>query len=272
MNIVWEGKPRLAGRLIAFGSRMEKNSRWLDPVLGVQPAVINDKAETTVEIALTKLSTGRIAGEIKPPGEYRPWNGYVDFRPDGTYGSIDLGCRLDDAWRTQGRFNCLVPDLSALRGQYCMSLIDGTSNGSTLQHCGGTIGMTDFSPPFQPPPKLRSLDKAAVVNMKSVLAWSGEEKAVYAVDIHSSTDYEARIPENVKNIALRLYTTGTRLAWKDLDRYGVKTPPGTKYEVTVSRLFPYRTVDEIASASGPLLKTANHQRAASTQVEIRVVE
>ena len=273
MTIVWEGKPRLAGTLIAIGSKMTKDNLWLDPVLGAQPVVINDKAETTVEITLTKLSTGRIAGEIKPTGGYRSWNGYVYFRPDGGRGSIDLGCRLDDAWRTQGRFDCLVPDLSVLHGQYCMTLIDGTAHGSTLDYCGGTIGMTDFSPPFQPPPELRPLDKPGVASMKSVITWSGEEKAVYALDIRSSTDYEANAPKNVKSFDdLRLYTTGTRLAWKDLERYGVKTPPGTKYEVTVSRMFPYRTVDEIASASGPLSHTADCQRATSTPVEIKVVE
>jgi hypothetical protein len=272
MNIVWQGKPRVAGTLIAIGARMEKGNFWLDPVLGVQPVVINDKAETTVEIELASLPTGRIAGEVKAPAKYRTWNGYLDFRLDGGRGSINLDCRLDDAWRTQGRFDCLVPDLSVLHGQYCMSLIDGTAHGSALEHCGGSVGMTDFSPPFQAPPDLRPLDKPGLVRTRSVIAWSGEEKAVYAVEIRSSMDYEARTPENVKSVELRLFTTGTRMAWKELERYGVKTPPGAKYEVVVSRMWPYRTVDEIASASGPLSRTATYQRASSTPVEVKVVE
>jgi hypothetical protein len=37
-------------------------------------------------------------------------------------------------------------------------------------------------------------------------------------------------------------------------------------------MFPYRTVDEIASASGPASKMADRQRATSTPVEIKVVE
>jgi len=272
MTIGWEGKPTLAGTLIAIGSKMKKDNLWLDPVLGVQPVVVNDKAETTVELTLIHLSTGRIAGEIRPTGGYRSWNGYLDFRPDGGRGSIDLGCRLDDAWRSQGRFDCLVPDLSVLHGQYCMSLIDGTAHGSTLEHCGGTIGMTDFSPTFQPPPELHALDKPGLVNTKTVLAWSGEAKAVYAVDVHWSYDGESSADNDGKGVDLRLYTTGTRLAWKDLERYGVKTPPGRKYEVTVSRMFPYRTVDEIASGSGPLSHTADYQRATSTPIEVKVVE
>ena len=132
--------------------------------------------------------------------------------------------------------------------------------------------MTDFSPTIEAPPKLQRLDKPGTVNTKTVLAWSGEEKAVYVVDVHGSFEGESGTKNDGKEVDLRLYTTGTRLAWKDLERYGVKTPPGRKYEVTVSRMFPYRTVDEIASASGPLWKTADYQRVRSTRLEVKVVE
>ncbi len=271
MKIVWNGKPKLTGTLVAVGSKMEKGNLLLDAVLGVETVVVDDNAETTTEIGLTRLATGRIAGIVKPPGQYyRPWNGYIDFRLDSGGGSIATDCRLDDAWRTEGRYDCLVPDLSVLHGQYCMQLIDGTDRGSTLQHCGGKLGMTDFSPVFQPPPRLHPLDEPGVVSVKTVLAWSGEAKSVYALEVRSAYDFQAKSGANAKGVDLRVFTTDTRFAWKELERYGVKTLPGSKYTVSISRMFPYRTVDEIAS--GRPSRTASYQRATSTPVEVKVAE
>ena len=267
MRVVWNGKPSLTGALVAFGSKMEKGNPLLDPVYGVQTVVVNDNAETTTEITLNKLATGRIAGIVKPSGGYRSWNGFIDFRLDSG-GTMATDCRLDDAWRTEGRYECLAPDFSVLHGQYCMELIDGTAHGSTLQHCGGKIGMTDFSPVFQPPPKLPPLDNAGVVSMKTVLAWSGEAKSVYAVEVRVAYDPEANA--NLKGFNLQMFTTDTRFAWKELARYGIKTPAGTKYEISISRMFPYRTVDEITS--GPPSRNASYQRATSDPIEVKVVE
>jgi hypothetical protein len=267
MKVDWAGKPTLAGTLVVTGGAIEKSNRWIDPVFAMQPIVLNDKAETTAEVTLTHLSTGRIAGAVKQPGEYHYWQGHLGFQLAGLRDDIYLSCSFDVR-----PFDCPVPDLSALDGQYCMRLFDGTAHGGELQHCGGKLGMNDFSPTIEGPPKLQRLDKPGTVSTKTVLAWSGDEKAVYAVDVHWSYDGESSANTDGRGVDLRLYTTGTRLAWKDLGRYGIKTPPRTKYSVSVSRLIPYHTVDEVASASGPLSRTAEYQRAMSTPSEVKVGE
>ena len=82
--------------------------------------------------------------------------------------------------------------------------------------------------------------------------------------------YDPEANANLKGFNLQMFTTDTRFAWKELARYGIKTPAGTKYEISISRMFPYRTVDEITS--GPPSRNASYQRATSDPIEVKVVE
>jgi len=260
MRVVWNGTPSVRGLLVVLGSHSDKDQHTEDFYLASRSVDLTDRAETTTELTLAHIPIGHIAGEIKVPYVYS-WNGQLIFRLSDNRGQIGLVCPLK-----AGRYDCAVPDLSALGGDYCMSIIDGRGKGSEAQHCGGKIGMTDFSLTVEKPPKLHPLDKPGLVTAQTVLSWSGDEKAVYALDIRPD------IGRGIKWFEFTLYTSGTRLAWKDLKGYGIETPAGQKFKVSVSRLFPYRTVDEIASTSGPISTTVEHQYLASDELEITVTE
>jgi hypothetical protein len=251
----------LPGLLIVLGSHASKDKHIEETFLASSPIELTDKAETTAELTLGRISRGHIAGEIKVP-YIQSWNGGISFHLSGGRGELGVSCSL-----RPGHYDCAVPDLSTLGGEYCIHFIDGTSHGSEVQHCGGKIGMTDFSLAVQAPPKLRVLDGGGSAE-KMVLAWSGDERAVYSVDIRPD------IGAGIKWFEFRLYTAGTRLAWKDLKAYGIETPagPNRKYEVSVSRVYPYRSVDAIATLAGPLSRTAEYQRVTSNILEIDLKE
>ena len=260
MKVAWNGEPSITGTLVALGGHADKDKRWNEAYLASRLVELTDKGEAIEEIMLARIETGRIAGEVKAP-DYRSWNGYVAFQLSGNRGEIDLNCTLK-----LGRYDCTVPDLSPLGGEYCIDMIDGEVGGGGVKHCGGKIGMTDFSIKLEAPPKLKALDKPGFISKTTVLAWSGDEKAVYAVDIRPD------IAAGVAWFEFRLYLAGPRLAWPNIEDYGVKAPAGSKVKVHISRLFPYRSVDELAGASGPLSATVEYQRATSLPVELTVTD
>jgi hypothetical protein len=258
----WNGAPKLSGLLVVLGYHTDKEKKTEETFLASAPIELTDKADTAAELTLARISRGHIAGEIKVP-YIQSWNGMLSFQLSGGRGEIGIPCSLK-----VGHYDCEVPDLTALGGEYCIHFIDGTSHGAEVQRCGGRIGMIDFSLTVQAPPKLRLLDEHAKSNATMALTWSGDERAVYSVDIRPD------IGAGIKWFEFRLYTSGTRLAWKELKAYGIETPAGSKrkYEVSVSRMYPYRTVDELASEAGPFSRTVEYQRVTSNSLEIELKE
>jgi hypothetical protein len=257
MTVLWNGEPSVSGTLLALGQHFESAERLSEAFLAHSPLQITDGGEANKELTLERLPTGRIAGEIKTRA-YET-NGYLAFRLSGNRGEIGLECKLKP-----GRYACVVPDLSTLGGEYCMSLVDGASGH--IQHCGGKIGMEDFSLQIEPAPKLNPLKQPGVVSKDTVLAWSGDEQAVYSVKIRPD------VMGRVKWFEFEVFFVGPRLAWPDLAAYGIEAPTGHKYKVQIVRHYPYKSLDEMASLQGPISQFASYRQAVSSDIELTLAE
>jgi hypothetical protein len=259
MTVVWNGQASVSGTLLALGTHFDSPEHLGEAFLSRRPLQISDGGEASEELTLDRLPTGRIAGEIKT--RLYGTNGYLAFRLSGNRGEIGLSCKLKP-----GRYACVVPDLSALEGEYCMSLVDGAVSGGRVQQCGGRIGMEDFSLQLEEAPKLRPLDKPGVVHANTVLAWSGDEQAVYSVKIRPD------VMKHVKWFELEVFFVGPRLAWPDFAAYGLEAATGQQYKVQIARHYPYKSLDELATSQGPVSPLASYREAVSSDITLTFAE
>ncbi len=262
MQVRWWGPASTKGRLLVLASHKGERQQIHEVYLASQPLVLADQGEAFAEMKLTRIPLGRIAGTIKVPYA-RGWNGSLSFRLPGGRGSIGLACSLK-----AGAYECQVPDLSPLGGEYCMYIIDGVSEGSEARRCGGRIGMTDFSLAIEAPPKVKLPEGPVAPDSGTLVSWAGDGRAVYVVDVRPDVALGPS-QSSEKWFDFKLYTTGTRLTWKDVSDFGVKLLEGRKYKFNIARLYPFRTLDEMASRSGPWSGTA-YQRAAADEVELTI--
>ena len=259
MSVVWNGESSVSGTLLALGQHFESQERLSEAFFAQSPLQITDGGETRKELTLERLPTGRIAGEIKTRAFGT--NGYLAFRVSGNRGEIGLDCKLKP-----GRYACVAPDLSALGGEYCMSLVDGEVGGGSIQHCGGKFGMEAFSLQIESAPRLDPLKQPGTVSKGTVLTWSGDERAVYSVKIRPD------VMNRVKWFEFEVFFVGPQLAWPDLAAYGIEAPTGHKYTVKIARHYPYKSLDEMASLQGPLAQLASYQQAVSRDIELILAE
>ena len=259
MTVAWNGESSVSGTLLALGQYFESQERLSEAFLARRPLQLTDGGEASEELTLERLPIGRIAGEIKTRAYGT--NGYLAFRLSGNRGEIGLECKLKP-----GRYACAVPDLSALGGEYCMSLVDGEVGGGRIQQCGGTIGMEDFSLQIESAPKLDPLKQPGTVSKGTVLTWSGDEQAVYSVKIRPD------VMKRVKWFEFEMFFVGPRLAWPDLAAYGIEAPTGHRYTVKIARHYPYKSLDEMASLQGPLAQLASYRQAVSRDIELTLAE
>jgi hypothetical protein len=258
MRVAWNGPASVEGTLLAMGVHFESGPILKEVFAAESPLKITDGEESSKELKFEPLPVGRIAGEIKT--RLHATNGHVAFHLSGNRGTVDLECKLGP-----GPYSCDVPDLSKLGGEYCMSLIDGEAAGRT-QHCGGRIGMEDFSFSLEPPPQLRALERPGIVWRSTVLSWSGEEQAVYSVKI------APHYMEHGKWFELEIFFVGPRLMWPDLAAYGIEARNGCRYKVKIVRHHPYRSMDELTGAHGPLSPQASFQEAVSEDITLTLME
>ena len=259
MIVAWNGPSSVSGTLLALGTHFGSAEHLGEAFLSRRPLRISDGGEAIEELALERLPTGRIAGEIKT--RLYGTNGYLAFRLSGNRGEIGLDCKLKP-----GRYGCSVPDFSALGGEYCMSLVDGAVSGGRTQQCGGKIGMENFSLQLEPAPQLRPLDNPGFVHANTVLSWSGDEHAVYSVKIRPD------VMKHVKWFELEVFFVGPRLAWPGLADYGIEVAAGQKYKVQIARHYPYKSLDEMATLQGPVSPMASYHEAVSSDIELTFAE
>jgi hypothetical protein len=259
MRIAWNGPASVTGTLLAMGVHFESGPILKEVFAAESPLKITDGEESSKELKFERLAVGRVAGEIKTG--FHSTNGHVAFHLSGNRGTVDLECKLKP-----GPYSCDVPDLGRLGGEYCMSLIDGEPSGGRIQHCGGRIGMEDFSLELKPPPQLRPLERPGIVWRNTVLSWSGEEQAVYSVRI------EPDAMERGKWFQLEIFFVGPRLTWPDLAAYGIEARNGCRYQVQIARHHPYRSMDEFTGTHGPLSLLASYQEAVSRPFALTLME
>jgi len=119
--------------------------------------------------------------------------------------------------------------------------------------------MKDFSiPPSPPQPTLTSAD--AVHATGDMVWWTGREQSLCQLNIGTCSGGSCAVA----------YFVGSSFSWFDFQALDMRYHPGLRKAVTVSALYPYTTVDELAASSEPLGKRATWQRVDLIEDEIKM--
>ena len=141
--------------------------------LAVRPVGLADSDALNQDLTLRPVPIGRIAGRLTAYDE-KPIDG-LDFSyqlPDGG-DPIRIG-----PCTTKGDFDCEVPDLSVLGGQYCVSTLDPYDRFEAST-CGVRIGMKDLRLDVQAPPKIVEPKDKTSMTQGSRIAWTGVKGSIY---------------------------------------------------------------------------------------------
>jgi hypothetical protein len=161
----------------------------------------------------------------------------------GWLGKIDLG-----ECPSFGAYDCELPDLSSLGGEYCAT-VEGMEWGTRAVRCGGQLGMRSFSIPAAEellPPNIDGTTRS--------IRWSGRG-AVYQLNI-GGMDGRAHVYTSKTSFSFaELAKLGVRFAYNDR-RYAedpTKRAGVMIGAVAVSTLSPYASMDALASGRGALV-------------------
>jgi hypothetical protein len=266
-EIGWRGDHTVTGLFVSLMNDGPENDPWASGFLATETLSLTDGDSIAAAPRLLKIGSGRIAGTVSLRGPAWPSQTPETLRfsyvVPGTTGSIDLGtCRPSN-----GRFDCRLPDLSALGGEYCMAIGVGEDlTSQRVSRCGGRLGMRDFSEPAVPaPPVMRH---GSAVDQDTMIAWTGEGH-VFEVMIGPAIYPEAPI---------RIFTAKHSLSWSDFLALGMnwnaferisdntmETRAGrpTIDVYSVGSVHPYQSIDDLISARHPLVQGASWQKAPS---------
>jgi hypothetical protein len=249
LEVDWRGGNALTGTFVTLVGYGSKDDPWASAYLATSPLSLADGDAVAASPRLHKIGSGRIAGKARLRGPLWPSSSGETLRfsyvVPGLLASIDLGeCPAN------GSYDCQLPDLSELGGEYCM-VIGVESSNERVSRCGGRLGMEDFSvTPASPAPVLRH---GAEVDEDTMVAWTGEGRV-----------FELRLgPSHSANI--RVYTAKQSFSWSDFVALGLDWSEflrvgfgfGKSHETepvievfTVSALYPYESMDVLASGRG----------------------
>ncbi len=255
----WNGDTSITGSLVAVGQYGLAGAPWTTAFLASKPLSLASGDAPTVDLALAEVSTGQIGGTVQM------YNGNavegVDFtyRLTGMMGAIELG-----RCSTTGKYSCGIPDLSALGGDYCVSIVD-VLGFAQAKRCGGAIGLSDFSVQVQAPPEFQKPADGSPITKDSKLSWTGISNGVYMLDLSPDSP-------SVASPHIQVYTTATQLLWPDLHAIGVEFPAGATYTCQVSGLSPYASIDDLASSRGLFNDQMDRQWLDSTTIDLSLVQ
>jgi len=226
--VEWYGGPSITGNLVAVAEHATKDKRWAKAFLASTPLSLTSGEKATAELKLAPVPTGRIAGSIDTDGLDMVREIYFTYQVPKAKGQLDvLHCKV---YKT---YDCELPDLRSLGGEYCASINFAYPFGEPTveaRKCGGKIGMTDFSFHVGGPPRFQG--KSATVSKDGVLAWTDKEKGVYMVKLGPDW-HTPKAPH------LEIFTSETQIRWPDFEALGVTLPVGAKFRCQVSRLSPW---------------------------------
>jgi hypothetical protein len=208
-EIGWRGDTAVTGVFVSLMNDGPENDPWASAFLATEKLSLADGDSIAAAPRLCKIGSGRIAGTASLRGpawpSQRPETLRFSYVVPGLTGSIDLGpCPTD------GKFDCRLPDLSELGGEYCMVIGVGDELANPrIPRCRGQLGMRDFSEP--PPPVAPVMRHGSQVDQDTMVAWTGKGR-VFEVRIGPSWNTESPI---------RIFTAGSSLAWSDFLALGM---------------------------------------------------
>jgi hypothetical protein len=259
LNVSWRGDAVVRGTLISVVGSGTREQPWQRAYLAALPLTLTDGDAVNEDLHLAEIRTGRIAGSVqlfKAEDEYSQAERLTfSYLIPGNTDTIDLG-----RCPTTGAYDCELPDLSALGGEYCIAIGKDRSEWETRSiRCGGRMGMRDFSIPPQPPAPVWK--EGAGADGDEMLAWTGEGQ-VYEVKLGGDFSENARV-----------YTTKKSLSWSDFKALGVdfrrgRGSGGAISGVVVAALYPYRSIDDLTSGLGPMAMGSSWQRVSSSKIEV----
>jgi hypothetical protein len=233
----------LPTRDIALGFRSERSLDKLAPASG--------RIAGTVELLrarpATLTNTRRDAESLT--FSYLAPNYYPALNP----GAIYLG-----SCATSGTYDCELPDLTALGGEYCMAVGESLSNLRAMR-CGGKIGMKNFSIPAQPPAPQIKLDDNG--HSDGMVTWT----TARGLDAHV---FELNLGYGVKGLNVRVYTSAQSFTWSQVEALGVdfrRDGPHLR-GIKVAALLPYASMDDLAFGHGPMAMGTSWRRVESDEV------
>jgi hypothetical protein len=255
----WNGDTSITGSLVAIGQYGVVGTPWTKGYLASKPLSLVGGDAPTQDLALAEVSIGKIGGTIQMYSGNPLQGVHFTYRLPGMMGGIELG-----RCGTSGTYSCGLPDLTALGGDYCVSVVD-LFGVAQAQKCGGRIGMSDLSIQVQPPPQFQKPADGSPITKDSKLSWTGMSNGVYMLDL-SPDKPSASSPY------IQVYTSATQLLWPDLRAIGVAFPADVTYTCQVSGLSPYASMDDLASSRGPFNAEMDGQWLDSGKIHLSLVQ
>ena len=254
----WAGDASVDGTLVVIGQYGVNGTPWLGAFLASKALTLSDGDAVVENLVLTSVHNGNISGSVQM---------YDGNAIDAIQFSYSLGNAMGlmglGEFPSTGRFDCALPDLSALGGDYCATIVAAWGEVQATR-CGGQIGMLDFSIHVQAPPQIQKPTDGSPITKESKLSWTGVTNAVYLLDI---------IPDSATSTVPRIqaYLSGTQLAWPDLKSLGVEFPVGQTYGYRVSGFVPYASMDAFASSEGPYRTGVDLQQLDSKAISLVLI-
>jgi hypothetical protein len=259
----WEGGTTVSGTLAALVQHGSREQRWIEAFAGSKPLALTAGEEANAELTLVPVPVGRIAGSVDTNHMDLVREIYFGWELPAARGEIGIGnCKF------RMTYDCPLPDLSVLGGGYCATIHVAFPFGEAtgvVKKCGGKTGMTDFSIHVGPPPRFLERGKTSTLGKDASLSWTATGESVYVVELEPAARSPAR-PH------LQVFTAEPRLRFPDLAVLGVKFPVGAAYKCQVSRLSPYSSLDELASARESSRSEGELQKIDSEPIEVTLVE
>ena len=264
----WRGDNVLTGTFVALIGYGPSDDPWVASYLATERWSLADGDAIAASPTLRKIGSGRIAGtaHLRGPIFPSPNEETLRFRyvVPGLAGSIDLG-----TCPAKGTYDCRLPDLSELGGEYCMVIGVGDEwADARVSRCGGQLGMRDFSVPAAPPPPV--VNHGAKVDADTMVAWSGKGRV-----------FEIRMGPSWSPL-IRIFTAKRSFAWSDFltlgftwseflrigEGYGETSYSKPAIDVyTVSAIEPYQSMDDLASGRGVMASGTSWQKVPSARSE-----
>jgi len=257
IRVGWDGDSSVTGTVVALGQYGSSATPWLGAFLGSKAVTLAGGGAVKVDLTLSPLSMGRIAGTV----QMYPGNAVLGvsfgYHLPGTKGKVGF-----DKCSTKGAFDCELPDLSTLGGEYCLDIEDEHGSARATK-CGAAIGMTDFSIQVQTPPTFQNPPNGSSILKSSKLFWSAIQNGVYLLD--AGPDIGTPTAPHIQ-----AYISATQILWPDLQAIGVQFPIGTTYTCIVTGLVPYQSIDDLASSRGLSATQMDRQQLDSAKVVFKL--
>jgi hypothetical protein len=238
LTVRWLGSSSVTGKLVVLGQYGVRGTPWLGAWLASEALTVSNGGAAVNNLVLASVRNGNIAGNVAMYEGNAIEAIQFSYSFGDAMGSIALG-----EYPSKGSFDCALPDLSSLNGEYCASIVDVWGDVHATR-CGGQLGMRDFSLHVQAPPQIRKPVDGSPVTKESKLSWTSVEGGVYLLAVMP----ELASPETPR---IHAYLMTTELAWPDLKLLGVEFPVGQTYSYRVSAFLPYASMDALSSSKGP---------------------